>query len=170
MSINFVSFPPNGVQRNPLTPLFPYDQTWLTNVYNRTPNNVLRRLVWVTPDLLDAIVWSCLQINWTFTRTGALFFPKLFRGTRSQACMDPSSSDDDECFSVQLDSSDMAPNAEKVFFSYSARHWYPSHSMPIRQFSGRGFQWGDIIWNLMGGYRMWRKQWSKSCALYVFIR
>jgi hypothetical protein len=36
--------------------------------------------------------------------------------------MDPSSSDDDECFSVQLDSSDMAPNAEKVFFSHSARH------------------------------------------------
>jgi hypothetical protein len=33
--------------------------------------------------------------------------------------MDPSSSDDDECFSVQLDSSDMAPNAEKVLFSYS---------------------------------------------------
>jgi hypothetical protein len=32
--------------------------------------------------------------------------------------MDPSTSDDDECFSVQLDSRDMAPNAEKVFFSY----------------------------------------------------
>ncbi|KAI9443027.1 hypothetical protein H4582DRAFT_2072086 [Lactarius indigo] len=32
--------------------------------------------------------------------------------------MDPSGSDDDECLSVQLDGSDMAPNAAKVIFHY----------------------------------------------------
>jgi hypothetical protein len=37
-----------------------------------------------------------------------------------QACMDPSGSDDDECFSVQLDSSDMAPNTTKVILSHLA--------------------------------------------------
>ena len=34
--------------------------------------------------------------------------------------MDPSGGDDDECFSVQLDSSDMASNATKVVFSHLA--------------------------------------------------
>ena len=52
MPINFVSFTPNGVQRDPLTPVFPYDQTWLANVDNKTPNHVWGD----TPDLLAAIV------------------------------------------------------------------------------------------------------------------
>ena len=71
MSINFVSFPPNGVQRDrrfPCSHMIRLDWQMC---------NVLRRSVRVTPDLLDAIVWPCLQINRMLSRAVALFFPKF---------------------------------------------------------------------------------------------
>ncbi|KAI9430196.1 hypothetical protein H4582DRAFT_2064080 [Lactarius indigo] len=44
----------------------------------------------------------------------------------SQACMDPSGSDDDECASVQLGSSDMAPSATKTILRqrFPMRHYH----------------------------------------------
>ena len=45
--------------------------------------------------------------------------PKVIYNSQAFTWMDSSPSDDDECYSVQLDSSDMAPNAEKVISSFS---------------------------------------------------
>src|SRR6266571_1139449 len=67
------------------------------------------------------------------------FYSQIPEFLRSQACMDPSGSDNDECASVQLGSSDMAPSATKVtFLIYMLMSVLISfHTRPS---SGRGFQ------------------------------
>src|SRR6266702_348331 len=67
------------------------------------------------------------------------FYSQIPEFLRSQACLDPSGSDNDECASVQLGSSDMAPSTMKVtFLIYMLMSVLISfHTRPS---SSRGFQ------------------------------
>ncbi len=96
------------------------------------------------------------------------FYSQIPEFLRSQACMDPSGSDNDECASVQLGSSDMAPSTMKVtFLIYMLMSVLISfHTRPS---SSRGFQWGVIMWDLMVGYRTCQRWWSESRLLHCIF-
>jgi hypothetical protein len=86
------------------------------------------------------------------------------------AVMDPSSDDNDECYSVQLDSSDISPKASKVT---TFMHCLPIsmlhtdlHSISLsRQSSGRGSWWGDIIGSLMVGLHVVIWEAHRACVI-----